>query len=88
VSELGRPEVRDGADSQGPPDRVMREKRPAQKARTKRENVLPQRRHARAGWAGERGFGLRGQRGQQEPAGPKAKWAARSAGPKVRKKIF
>jgi hypothetical protein len=34
------------------------------------------------------GFGLRERRGQQESAGPKAEWAARSAGPKVKKKIF
>jgi hypothetical protein len=34
------------------------------------------------------GFGLRERRGQREPAGPKAEWAARSAGPKVRKKNF
>jgi hypothetical protein len=34
------------------------------------------------------GFGLRERRGQGEPAGPKAEWAARSAGPKVRKKNF
>jgi hypothetical protein len=27
-------------------------------------------------------------RGQQEPAGPKAEWATRSAGPKARKKNF
>jgi hypothetical protein len=34
------------------------------------------------------GFGLRERRGQLEPAGPKAEWAARSAGPKARKKNF
>jgi hypothetical protein len=34
------------------------------------------------------GFDLRERRGQQEPAGPKAEWAARSAGPKGRKKNF
>jgi hypothetical protein len=33
------------------------------------------------------GFGLRERRGQREPAGPKAGWAARSAGPEIRKKI-
>jgi hypothetical protein len=32
AAELGQPEVRDGADSRGPLDREMREKRPAQKA--------------------------------------------------------
>jgi hypothetical protein len=40
--ELGRPEVRDGADSRGPLDRETRKRRQARKARTKRENVLPQ----------------------------------------------
>jgi hypothetical protein len=44
VGELGRPDVRDGADSRGPLDRETKERRPAQKARTKRENVFPQRR--------------------------------------------
>jgi hypothetical protein len=34
------------------------------------------------------GFGLRERRGQREPVGPKAEWAARSAGPKSRKKNF
>jgi hypothetical protein len=33
-------------------------------------------------------FGLWERRGQQEPAGPKAEWAARSAGLKARKKNF
>jgi hypothetical protein len=37
----------------------------------------------RAAWAG-----LREKRGQQGLAGPKAEWAARSVGPKVKKKIF
>jgi hypothetical protein len=32
------------------------------------------------------GFSLRERRGQQELAGLKAEWAARSAGPKARKK--
>jgi hypothetical protein len=34
------------------------------------------------------GFGLRERRGQRGLAGPKAEWAARSAGPKARKKNF
>jgi hypothetical protein len=34
------------------------------------------------------GFSLRERRGQREPAGPKAEWAARSARPKARKKNF
>jgi hypothetical protein len=46
----GRPEVRDGADSRGPLDREMWERRQAQKARTKRENVFLQRRDRHTGW--------------------------------------
>jgi hypothetical protein len=34
------------------------------------------------------GFGQRERRGQREPAGSKAGWAARSAGPEIRKKNF
>jgi hypothetical protein len=34
------------------------------------------------------GFGLWERRGQWEPAGLKAEWATRSAGPKARKKNF
>jgi hypothetical protein len=89
VAELGRPEVRDGADSRGPLDRETREKRPARKARTKRESVLLQRRHRCTGWMGQRGGGRPA--GPARPAGlagPKAEWAARSAGPKARKKNF
>jgi hypothetical protein len=41
AGELGRLEVGDGADSQGPVDRETRERRPARNARTKRENVFP-----------------------------------------------
>jgi hypothetical protein len=38
---VGRRRVEDEADSRGLLDRETREKRLAQKARTKRENVLP-----------------------------------------------
>jgi hypothetical protein len=34
------------------------------------------------------GFGLWEKRGQREPGGPKAEWAARSAGPKAKEKKF
>jgi hypothetical protein len=40
VGELGRLEVVDVADSRSLLDREMRERRPAWKARTKRENVF------------------------------------------------
>jgi hypothetical protein len=48
-----------------------------------REDVID----ARARWAGRGGFGLGGSE-SSGLAGPKAEWAARSAGPKVRKKNF
>jgi hypothetical protein len=41
AGELGRLEVGDGADSRGPVDRETRERRPAHKAQSKRENVFP-----------------------------------------------
>jgi hypothetical protein len=43
---------------------------------------------ARARWAGRGGFGLQEGREASGLAGPEAKWAARSAGPKIRKKEF
>jgi hypothetical protein len=49
AGELGRLEVGDGADSWGSLDREMRERWPARKARTKRDNVFPGRRDRRAG---------------------------------------
>jgi hypothetical protein len=41
AGELGRLEVGDGADSWGPVDKETRDRRPARKARTKREDVFP-----------------------------------------------
>jgi hypothetical protein len=41
AGELGRLEVGDGADNWGPVDKETRERRPAWKARTKREDVFP-----------------------------------------------
>jgi hypothetical protein len=41
VGELGWLEVGDRADSRGPVDRETWERRPARKARTKREDVFP-----------------------------------------------
>jgi hypothetical protein len=41
VGELERLEVGDGTDSWGPVDRETWERRPAWKARTKREDVFP-----------------------------------------------
>jgi hypothetical protein len=44
--------------------------------------------NTRASWAGRVGFSPREERGQREPGELKAGWAARSAGPKIRKKNF
>jgi hypothetical protein len=41
TGQLGRLEVGDGTDSWGPVDRETWERRPAGKARTKREDVFP-----------------------------------------------
>jgi hypothetical protein len=41
AGDLRRMEVGDGANSRGPLDSETRERRPAQKERTKRENVFP-----------------------------------------------
>jgi hypothetical protein len=41
-----------------------------------------------SGWGRPVGVDLQERRGQWEPAGPKAEWAARSAGPKAWKKNF
>jgi hypothetical protein len=46
---VGRRGGEDEADNRGPLDRETRGRRPTQKARTKRENVLPQIRHRRTG---------------------------------------
>jgi hypothetical protein len=89
VSELGRLEVGDGADSRGPVDRETRERRPAQKARTKRENVFPVKTRPTRGLGGPAGMVLTcGGSEASGLAGPEAMWAARSAGPKIRKKEF
>jgi hypothetical protein len=49
TAEVGQRRGEDEADSRGPLDREMRGRRPARKAQTKRENVLPQLRHRHAG---------------------------------------
>jgi hypothetical protein len=41
AGELRRLVVGDGADSRGPVDRETRERRPARKVRTKRDDVFP-----------------------------------------------
>jgi hypothetical protein len=88
AGELGRLEVGDGADSRGPIVRGMRERQPARKARTKREDAFPaktrptRRLDGPAGTVSACGGGAASGR-----ARPEAEWAARSAGPKSRKRI-
>jgi hypothetical protein len=76
----GRREVGGGADSRGPHDRERRERmRPAQKARTKKENVFLRRRYRYTGQMGRRGrFRPVGEGRPAGLAGPKAKWASKA----------
>jgi hypothetical protein len=66
AGELGRLEMGDGANSWGPVDRETWERRPARKARTKREDVFPAKTRPTCGLDGpvRDGFGLRGRRGE------------------------
>jgi hypothetical protein len=89
AGELGRLEVGDGADSWGPVDRETRERRPARKARTKTENVFPVKTRPTRGLGGLTGMvSACGGSEASGLAGPKAAWAVRSAGPKIRKRNF
>jgi hypothetical protein len=89
VGELRWLEVGDGADSRGPVGRETRERRPTQKARTKRENVFPVKTRPTRGLGGPTGaVSACGGSEASGLAGPEAEWAARSAGPKIRKKEF
>jgi hypothetical protein len=76
AGELGRLEVGDGTDSWGPVDRVTWERRLTRKARLTRGLDGP------AGTVSACGGDTASGR-----AGPEAKWATRSAGPKSRKRI-
>jgi hypothetical protein len=83
--------VRDRADSQCPLDRETRKRRQSseganQKGKRTSANTLLI--CGLSGLGRPVGFGLREKGGQRGPAGPKAEWAARSAGPKVRKNNF
>jgi hypothetical protein len=83
-----RLEVGDGADSRGPGVRETRGRRPAREGvnrkgkRISREDATD----ARAGWAG-RAISACGDGAAGGRAGPEAKRAAGSAGPKIRKKF-
>jgi hypothetical protein len=89
AGELERLKVGDGADSWGPIDREMRERRPARKVQTKREDVFPMKTRPTRGLVGPAGTVLAyGGGAASGLAGPEAEWAARSARPKIRKKKF
>jgi hypothetical protein len=89
AGELGRLEVRGGADSWGPVDRETRERRSARKARIKREDVFPVKTRPTRGLGGlAETVSACGGGAASGLAGPEAKWAARSTGPKIRKKEF
>jgi hypothetical protein len=80
--------VGDGTDSWGSADRETWERRPARKTRTKREDVFPMKTRPTRGLYGPAGT-TSACRGSMASglAGPEAEWAARSAGPKSRKRI-
>jgi hypothetical protein len=79
----------DGTDSWGPVDKETWERRPAWKARTKREDVFSAKMrptHRLDGPA--RTVSACGGGAASGLAGPEAEWAARSARPKSRKIVF
>jgi hypothetical protein len=86
TAEVGRHGGEDGADKWGPVVRETRGRRPAREGVNRRGERIS-REDARAGWAGRVisacGDGVAGGR-----AGPEAKRAAGSAGPKIRKNEF
>jgi hypothetical protein len=83
VLQVGRHEEGGGSDSWGPVDRETRERRPARKARTKKENVFPVKTRPTRGLDGPAGtVSACGGGAASGLAGPEAEWAARSAGPK------
>jgi hypothetical protein len=79
--------VGDGADSRGPIVRETRGRRPAREGVNRRGKRISRKdaTDARAGWAG-RAISACGDGAAGGLAGPEAKRAAGSAGPKIRKK--
>jgi hypothetical protein len=89
AGELKRLVVGDGADRWGPVDRETRERQPARKVRTKREDVFPVKTRPTRGLGGPAGtVSACGGGAASGLAGPEAEWAARSVRPKIRKKEF
>jgi hypothetical protein len=88
VLRVSRREEGGGSDSWGLVDRETRERRPAWKARTKKENVFPVKTRPTPGLDGPAGIVLACRGGATNGlAGPEAEWAARSTGPKQGKRI-
>jgi hypothetical protein len=87
AGELGRLEVGDRADSRGPIVRETSGRRPAREGVNRRGKRISceDATDARAGWAG-RAISACGDGAAGGLAGPEAKRAAGSAGPKIRKK--
>jgi hypothetical protein len=74
-----------GANGLGPVDRETRERQPARKARTKRENVFPVKTRPTCRLGGPAGMvSTCGGSEASGLAGPEAAWAAWSAEPKIR----
>jgi hypothetical protein len=85
---VSRREEGGGSDSWGPVDRETWGRRSARKARTKREDVFPVKTRPTRGLGGPAGtVSAYGGGAASGLAGPEAEWAARSAGPKSRKRI-
>jgi hypothetical protein len=83
VLRVGQREEGGGSDSWGPVDTKTRERRPARKAQTKKENVFPAKTRPTRGLDGPARMVLACGGGTASGlAGPEAEWAARSAGPK------
>jgi hypothetical protein len=86
---VGRRGGEDTADMRGPLDREMRERWPARKVRTKKENVFPAMTQPTRGLDGPAGMVLACGGGTAGGlATPEAERTARLAGPKARKKRF
>jgi hypothetical protein len=88
AGELGWLQVGDGADSWGLIVRGTRERQPARRARSKREDVFPAKTRSTRGLDGSAGMvSAYGGGAASGLAGPEAKWATRLAGTKSRKRI-
>jgi hypothetical protein len=86
AAEVSRRDGEDTSDRWGPVDRETRERRPARKACTEKENVFPAKTQPTRGLDGSaEAISACADGAAGELAGPEAEWAARLAGPKARK---